>query len=99
MEILGNLFIYIAEAAFLFLRILYWMIIIEVILSWLALFGMHIHIKALTDITRPLYRFVKKYIPTTIGMIDFSPIILIFGLQFLMNAIAVMLIPALRNFF
>lgn len=99
MEIFGSLLVYIIEGSFLFLNILYWLIIIEVILSWLTLVGIQIYIQPLRNITRPLYAWTKKYIPTTIGMIDFSPIIIMIALQILMNLLANVALPAVKQFF
>lgn len=40
------------------------------------------------SILDPLYEFVRKYIPSKLGMFDFTPIIIIFACLFLSSIIA-----------
>jgi len=51
----------------MFLDIIYYLVIFDVILSWLALTGIKFRPKLITDILRPVYSFVKKMVPTTFG--------------------------------
>jgi YggT family protein len=68
----------------LLLNALWWVIIIQVILSWLFAFnvlnsgseGLRRFIDALDRITAPLYRPIRKLLPD-FGGIDFSPLILL----------------------
>ncbi len=78
-----------------FLRIIYWAIIIDVVLSWLTLLGLHIVIGPLNNITRPLYDLTRKIFPTRIGMIDLAPLILILVLDVLI----MIAIPAIASIF
>jgi YggT family protein len=74
----------------LFLRVLGWVIIIQVILSWLVAFnvlntssqGLRTFVNALDRITGPLYRPIKKVMPD-FGGIDFSPLVLLVLIQIL----------------
>ena len=80
------------------LRILGWIIIGQVILSWLIAFnvlntssqGLRAFLAALDKITEPLYRPVRRIMPD-FGGIDFSPLvvlILIQILRMLLNGVA-----------
>ena len=68
----------------LLLNVLVWIIIIQVILSWLFAFnvlntnspGIRAFVRALDRITDPLYRPIRKVLPD-FGGIDFSPLVLI----------------------
>ena len=68
----------------LLLNVLVWIIIIQVILSWLFVFnvlntnsrGLRAFVGALDRLTAPLYRPIRKVLPD-FGGIDFSPIVLI----------------------
>ena len=68
----------------LLLNVLVWIIIIQVILSWLFAFnvlntnspGIRAFVRALDRITDPLYRPIRKILPD-FGGIDFSPLVLI----------------------
>ncbi len=76
--------LYLLAGLAFFLRILYWAVILDVILSWLTLLGLHIVIGPLNSITRPLYDLTRKIFPTRVGMIDLAPLILIIVLDVLM---------------
>jgi YggT family protein len=72
------------------LQLLVWVIIIQVILSWLVAFNViNLHsnfvrtvVVGLDRITTPLYRPIRKIMPD-FGGIDFSPIVLILAIQIL----------------
>ena len=74
----------------LILQVLVWVIIVQVILSWLVAFNVintqsnfvRTVLDALERLTAPLYRPIRKILPD-FGGIDFSPIILILAIQFL----------------
>lgn len=85
MSLLG---LYLLSGFAFFLRIIYWAIIIDVVLSWMTLLGLHIVIGPLNSITRPLYDLTRKIFPTRVGMMDLAPLILILVLDLLL-AIAV----------
>ena len=76
------------QIAHYLLWILMWVIIIQVVLSWLLAFnvlntsspGLRAFIRALDRITAPLYRPIHKVMPD-FGGIDFSPIVLIILIQ------------------
>jgi YggT family protein len=87
------------DIAKLLLSILTWIIIIQVILSWLLAFnvlnihsgGVRAFIVALDRLTAPLYRPIRRLLPD-FGGIDFSPLvvlILIQVLQKLLNGVVV----------
>src|SRR5688572_27163804 len=72
------------------LAILGWIIIGQVILSWLFAFnvlntssqGLRNFVEALDRLTAPLYRPIRRLMPD-FGGIDFSPIVLILAIQIL----------------
>jgi YggT family protein len=87
------------EIAKLLLSILTWIIIGQVILSWLLAFnvlnvgsgGVRAFIVALDRLTAPLYRPIRRLLPD-FGGIDFSPLvilILIQVLQKLLNGVVI----------
>ena len=65
-----------------------WIVIAEVVLSWLLVFGVintknpqaHNLMKLINKATDPVMSRVRKYIPP-IGGIDLTPIVVIFGLS------------------
>jgi YggT family protein len=78
----------IVDIADLLLNILTWIIIIQVILSWLLAFnvlnagsgGVRAFIIALDRITAPLYRPIRRILPD-FGGIDFSPLVVLILIQ------------------
>jgi len=74
----------------LILQVLVWVIIVQVILSWLVAFNVintqsnfvRTVLDALERLTAPLFRPIRKILPD-FGGIDFSPIILILAIQIL----------------
>lgn len=72
----------------LLLRVLTWIIIGQVILSWLFAFnvlntgsaGLRAFVQALDRITGPLYRPIRRLMPD-FGGIDFSPLVLLILIQ------------------
>jgi YggT family protein len=76
------------EIADLLLNILTWVIIIQVILSWLLAFnvlntssnGVRTFAVAIDRITAPLYRPIRRMLPD-FGGIDFSPLVILILIQ------------------
>ena len=72
------------------LQLLVWIIIAQIILSWLVAFNvinaqsgfMRTLVDGLERLTAPLYRPIRKIMPD-FGGIDFSPIVLILAIQIL----------------
>jgi YggT family protein len=67
-----------------------WVIIIAVVVSWMVAFGVintynHIArsiVQALAAVTEPVFRQVRRVIPS-LGGLDISPLIVLLALQFL----------------
>jgi len=74
-------------ACIIFLDILYYFVIFDVILSWLLLAGINFRPQFIRNILDPLYKLVRTYIPTRIGVFELTPIIVIFIILFLKWAI------------
>lgn len=77
------------------LQILTWVIIIQVIISWLFAFnvinphsgGARAFAEALERFTAPMYRPIRKILPD-FGGIDFSPLVLLILIQILRKLLA-----------
>jgi YggT family protein len=83
------------QIADLLLTILTWIIIVQVILSWLLAFNvLNVHsggvrnfIVALDRLTAPLYRPIRRMLPD-FGGIDFSPLVILILIQVLKKLLA-----------
>lgn len=69
----------------MFLNLIKYLIILEVIISWLVIFWIVIKIQFIQNITMPLYNYIKKILPTTFWMIDFTPIIVIIWIEVIIS--------------
>lgn len=83
------------DIADLLLSILTWIIIGQVILSWLLAFnvlnihsaGVRTFVLALERITAPLYRPIRRILPD-FGGIDFSPLVILILIQVIKKLLA-----------
>ena len=83
------------DILFILLDVLFWIIIVQVIMSWLFAFNViNPHsgfvrslVDALDRITGPLYRPIKKVMPD-FGGIDLSPMVLIILIMILQRILA-----------
>ena len=83
------------EIADLLLNILFWIIIIQVIMSWLLAFnvlntssgGVRAFALAIDRLTAPLYRPIRRMLPD-FGGIDFSPLVILILIQVLQKLLA-----------
>src|SRR6476661_9105865 len=79
----------------LLLDVLKWIIIIQVILSWLFAFnvlnagsgGVRAFVLALDRVTAPIYRPIRKILPD-FGGIDFSPLVILLLIQVIRKLLA-----------
>ena len=85
----------IGQVLILILDVFFWIIIAQVVMSWLLAFGVvniqnnnaRKFVEIIQKITDPVYKPLRKIIPS-IGGIDISPIIIIFAISILKNLIA-----------
>ncbi|HEY8592177.1 MAG TPA: YggT family protein [Sphingomicrobium sp.] len=76
------------QVAHILLDVLWWIVIIQAVLSWLLAFnvlntssqGVRSFANALDRITRPLYRPIRAMLPD-FGGIDFSPLVVLILIQ------------------
>jgi YggT family protein len=60
-----------------------WVVIIAALITWVQPNPYNPIVRFLWNVTEPVYRWIRRYIPTTFGGFDIAPIILILALQFL----------------
>ena len=77
--LLSSIFTVILSIIFLYK----WVIIIAAVLTWVKPDPYNPIVQMLYRLTEPAYAFVRRFIPTVFGGMDFAPIIIIFALLFL----------------
>jgi len=83
MFVLGNFFVAIATVLKLALDLFMWIIIARAVLSWVNPDPFNPIVRFIHNVTEPILYRVRSKIPFSFGGIDFSPIIVIFGIYFL----------------
>ena len=78
----------------IFLEIIFYLIIFDIILSWLTLLWFKFRPDFLSQIIDPIYSTINKYIPTTFWMFRFDALIAILIIYFLQGFL-LLLIPEL----
>jgi YggT family protein len=79
----------------LLLNVLFWVIIVQVVLSWLIAFNvLNVHsggvrnfIVALDRLTAPLYRPIRRMLPD-FGGLDFSPLVILLLIEVIEKLLA-----------
>jgi YggT family protein len=83
------------QIADLLLNVLFWIIIIQVIMSWLLAFnvlntssnGVRTFAVALDRVTAPLYRPIRRVLPD-FGGLDFSPLVILLLIEVIEKLLA-----------
>ena len=84
METVGSTFITaIATILHQVLSLYIWVVIIAALVSWVRPDPYNPIVQILGRLTEPVYRAIRKVVPTVIAGVDMAPIILIIGLQFI----------------
>ena len=60
-----------------------WVVIIAALITWVQPNPYNPIVRFLWNVTEPVYRYIRRFIPTVIGGFDIAPIILILVLEFL----------------
>jgi YggT family protein len=88
-----NLVIWIANVLAGILSLYFWIVIIAAIMSWIEPNPYNPIVRFLYAVTEPVFDFVREHLPVVFAGIDFSPILVIIGIQFLQQY----LIPTLTR--
>ncbi len=83
MFILGNFLEAVAKVLDIALTIYMWIVIISALISWVNPDPYNPIVRFLRNATEPVYRKIRKYIPTYFGGIDIAPVIVILLIVFL----------------
>lgn len=82
-------------AIYIFLNALFYLIMFDVILSWLPLLGINFRPAFLAQIIDPIYEKINKIIPTSFWIFRFDALIVILLIYFL-QGLLLMIIPWLQ---
>ncbi|GAB6074730.1 YggT family protein [Nautilia lithotrophica] len=80
---MNTLLISILQFISIVINLYMWVVIIAALITWVQPNPYNPIVRFLWNVTEPVYRWIRRYIPTTFGGFDIAPIILILALQFL----------------
>lgn len=83
MFILANFIEAVARILDIALTIYMWIVIISALLSWVNPDPYNPIVKFLRSATEPVYRFIRRFVPTHFGAIDIAPLIVLLIIAFL----------------
>ena len=83
MYIIGYLLMAIAKVLDIVLLLFMWIVIARAVLSWVSPDHFNPIVRFIHNVTEPVLYRVRSFIPVSFGGIDFSPIIVLFGVIFL----------------
>ncbi len=93
MYVVNNFMMAIAKLLDFLLSAYLWVIIGRAVISWVNADPSNPVVRFLYEITEPLLSRIRRWIPVTMGGIDFSPMILILVIMFLQS----FLVPTLKQ--
>ena len=79
MTVLGSIGIILHQIIFIYT----WVIIISALITFVQPNPYNPVVQTLQRLTNPVYRFIRRFIPTIFGGIDVAPILIILVLQFI----------------
>ena len=93
MFVVNNFTMAIARLVDFLLTAYMWIIIGRAVISWVSADPYNPIVRFLVEATEPLLSRIRRFLPMSMGGIDFSPMILIMGVMFLQS----FLVPTLKQ--
>lgn len=93
MFVVNNFMMSIAKLVDFLLTIYMWIIIGRAVISWVNADPYNPIVRFLIEATEPLLSRIRRFLPMSMGGIDFSPMILIMAIMFLQS----FLVPTLKQ--
>ncbi len=93
MFVVNNFMMAIAQLLDFLLTVYMWIIIGRAVISWVNADPYNPIVRFLYDVTEPLLSRIRRFLPISLGGIDFSPMILIMAIMFLQS----FLVPTLKE--
>lgn len=98
MDILRELILAIAQVFDLIFTLYFYIVIARALISWVNPDPYNPIVRFLHSVTDPVLYRIRRFIPFSMGGIDFSPIILLIGLSFVQRMLKVLLLQLAYSF-
>ena len=93
MFVINNFMMALAQLVEFLLVAYMWIVIGRAVISWVSADPSNPIVRFLYEVTEPLLSRIRRFLPVSMGSIDFSPMILILAIMFLQN----FLVPTLKR--
>ena len=80
---MNTLLISILQFISIVINLYMWVVIIAALITWVQPNPYNPIVRFLWNVTEPVYRWIRRVVPTVFGGFDIAPIILLLALQFL----------------
>ena len=75
------------------LNLYFWVVIIAAVMTWIEPNPYNPIVRFIYSVTEPVFEWIRNHLPVVFGGIDFSPLVVIFGIQIIQQV----LLPTLRQ--
>ncbi len=82
-----NLIIFIAQTLNTLLGIYFWVVIVSAVMTWIEPNPYNPIVRFIYSITEPVFDWLRQHLPVVFGGIDFSPLVVIIGIQFIQTVV------------
>lgn len=79
----ASLIVFILQTLSSLLGVYLWVVIIAAVLTWIEPNPYNPIVRFLYGVTEPVFDWVREHLPVFFGGIDFSPLVVIIGIQFI----------------
>lgn len=93
MFVMNNFIMALAQLLDFLLSAYLWMVVGRAVISWVNADPQNPVVRFLYEVTEPLLSRIRRWLPLSMGGIDFSPMILILAIMFLQS----FLVPTLKQ--
>lgn len=93
MFVMNNFIMALAQLLDFLLSVYLWMVVGRAVISWVNADPHNSVVRFLYEVTEPLLSRIRRWVPLSMGGIDFSPMILILAIMFLQS----FLVPTLKQ--
>jgi YggT family protein len=83
MFVYTNLVVFIAQILQEVLWLYFWIVIASAVMTWIEPNPYNPIVRTIYALTEPVFDWVRRHIPVFFGGLDFSPVIVLVGIEFL----------------
>jgi YggT family protein len=77
------------------LTLYFWVVIIAAVMTWIEPNPYNPIVRFIYSVTEPVFEWIREHLPVVFGGIDFSPLVVIFGIQIIQQVLLPTLAQAL----